>query len=238
MPIRAVFFDLGETLIDESRMWREWADIVGVPEPEFMAALEAVIADGEHHHRVFERLRPGFDALAAQRRRVAEGTRYLYRTKDLYPDAAPCLKALRQAGCFIGIAGNQSRDLLESMLALGLDTDIITTRDHLGFEKPSPKFFEGLLRQTGFRAEESAYVGDRVDNDVMPAREAGMTTVFLERGPWGRIHAKRSDAARADIRVPALAGIPDALAAVTARQMAPNRLSPQPRTGSSPTARR
>ena len=40
MPIKAVFFDLGETLIDETRMWREWAAYMDVPEQTFMAALE------------------------------------------------------------------------------------------------------------------------------------------------------------------------------------------------------
>jgi len=211
MPIKAVFFDLGETLIDESRMWREWAALMGVSERQFTAALEAVIARGEHHHRAFEVLRPGFDPIAAQRQRVANGTRYLFRTEDLYPDARACLTPLRKAGLFVGIAGNQSRDMRDSMLALGLDADVITTSEHLGFDKPSPKFFEALLAQTGFSARDSAYVGDRVDNDILPARTVGMTTVFIERGPWGRIHASSGDAAHADIRIGALSELAAAL---------------------------
>jgi HAD superfamily hydrolase (TIGR01662 family) len=212
MPVKAVFFDLGETLIDETRMWREWAAYMDVPEQTFMAALEAVIADGEHHHRAFERLRPGFDPKAAQRQRVADGTRYLFEPRDLYPDARPCLTSLRQAGYFVGIAGNQSRDLLASMLALGLDADIITTSEHLGFDKPSPRFFEAMLAQSGFRAAETAYVGDRVDNDILPARAIGMVTVFVERGPWGRIHARQGQASQADIRIHALSELTTALA--------------------------
>ena len=211
MPIKAVFFDLGETLIDETRMWSEWAAYLGVPAHEFRAALEEVIARGEHHHRAFELLQPGFDPRAAQRRRVAEGTRYRFRPDDLYPDAKACLTSLREAGLFVGIAGNQSRDLLDSMLSLQLDADVITTSEHLGFDKPSPQFFTALLAQTGFRAEDSAYVGDRIDNDILPAGSIGMTTVFLERGPWGRIHAKNGDAARADIRITALSELAEAL---------------------------
>jgi HAD superfamily hydrolase (TIGR01549 family) len=212
MPIKAVFFDLGETLIDETRMWREWAAYIDVPEQTFMAALEEVIADGEHHHRAFERLQPGFDPKAAQRQRMADGTRYLFEARDLYPDAKPCLTSLRQAGYFLGIAGNQSRDLLASMCALGLDTDIITTSEHLGFDKPSPHFFEAMLAQSGFRASEAAYVGDRVDNDILPAREIGMVTVFIERGPWGRIHARQGRASQADICIAALSELAEALA--------------------------
>src|SRR5438046_343436 len=104
MPIKAVFFDLGETLIDESRMWREWAALMGVSEREFTAVLEQVIARGEHHHRAFEVLRPSFDPIAAQRQRVANGTRYQFRSDDLYPDARACLTSLRKAGLFVGIA--------------------------------------------------------------------------------------------------------------------------------------
>ncbi len=98
------------------------------------------------------------------------------------------------------------------MLTLGLDADLITTSDHLGFDKPSPKFFEALLSHTGFRPEDAAYVGDRVDNDILPAQAAGMTGVFIERGPWGRIHAKSGDAARADICVHALSELAETLA--------------------------
>lgn len=211
-PLKAVFFDLGETLIDETRMWREWADYMGVSERDFTAALEHTIAQGEHHLRAFEVLQPGFDPKAAQRKRVADGTRYLFRPDDLYPDAKACLTSLRRAGLFVGIAGNQPRDLLDSMHALGLDVDIISTSEHLGFDKPSPKFFEALLMQTGFSAHEAAYVGDRIDNDILPAKAVGMTTVFLERGPWGRIHARSGDATHADIRITALSELLEALA--------------------------
>jgi HAD superfamily hydrolase (TIGR01549 family) len=211
MPIKAVFFDLGETLIDETRMWREWAAYIDVPEQTFMTTLEDVIADGEHHHRAFDRLRPGFDPKAAQRQRVADGTRYLFEPRDLYPDARPCLTSLRRAGCFVGIAGNQSRDLLESMLTLELDADLITTSEHLGFDKPSPRFFEAMLAHSGFRPEEAAYVGDRVDNDILPARDIGMVTVFVKRGPWGRIHARQGKASQADISIGALSELAEAL---------------------------
>lgn len=219
MRIKAVFFDLGETLIDETRMWREWAAFMGIPLQTFMAILEAVIAEGEHHHLAFERL--GCDPKAAQRQRIAEGTHYLFSPDDLYPDAKGSLRSLQQAGYFIGIAGNQSRGLLPSMRALGLEADLITTSGHLGFDKPSPQFYEALLRQAGFRPDEAAYVGDRVDNDILPAKVVGLVTVFIERGPWGRIHARQGKAAQADVRINALADIGDALGRFTAARQPP-----------------
>ena len=59
--IRWIVFDVGETLIDESRMWHEWADILEVPRFTFSAALGAVIARGEDHRRVFDVVAPGVD---------------------------------------------------------------------------------------------------------------------------------------------------------------------------------
>ena len=58
---------------------------------------------------------------------------------------------------------------------------------------------------------EIAYVGDRVDNDVVPAAAAGMLAVFLRRGPWGYIQADRPEAALARIKINSLAELPEAL---------------------------
>jgi FMN phosphatase YigB (HAD superfamily) len=224
MPIKAVVFDLGETLIDERRMWREWATYLGVPEQDFLAAFDDTIARGEHHRRVFDRFREGFDFEAARLERIENGTAYAFRREDLYPDAAPCLSTLRKLGYFIVIAVNQPREALEGLLALGLDTDLATTSAHLGFEKPLLAFFDALISLSGFRADEIAYVGDRVDNDILPAQAAGMVAVFIERGPWGRAHARRGDAARADVHVNTLMEISVALERLEATRPGGGRL--------------
>ena len=56
MPIELVAFDVGEVLVDETRLWGEWADRLGVSRLTFFAALGAVIAEGRHHLAVFERV--------------------------------------------------------------------------------------------------------------------------------------------------------------------------------------
>ena len=55
-------------------------------------------------------------------------------------------------------------------------------------------------------------MGDRLDNDVLPARAAGMRTVLLRRGPWGHLHSARPDASLADARIDSLAELTVALA--------------------------
>ena len=78
-------------------------------------------------------------------------------------------------------------------------------------EKPSPAFFAELVALAGEPPRAIAYVGDRVDNDIVPAAEAGMVTIFVRRGPWGEVHAHWPNAARADVQVDDLAAAANAL---------------------------
>jgi HAD superfamily hydrolase (TIGR01549 family) len=215
MAIKVVFFDVGETLISEARLWSGWAAYIGVPEQTFRTTLEEVIAQGEHHRRVFERLRPGFDIEAARRDRAARGDADLFGTADLYPDAAPCLRALRERGYVVGVAGNQPEGAELALRTLGLEIDLIGSSGAWGVEKPSAAFFERLVSAANVSPPEIAYVGDRLDNDVLPARRAGMISVFLERGPWGRAHAKRPEARLSDLWIKTLAELPEALSSLS-----------------------
>ena len=212
MPIKAVIFDLGETLLCDDPMWAGWADYLGVPANDFRAALDDVIARGEHHRKVFDRFRQQFDFEAARRERLGRGENYMYAATDLYPDARNCLRTLRAAGYRIGIAGNQPIEAEAAIAAMDLDVDFITSSAWLGIEKPAPRFFVEIARLVEARPAEIAYVGNRLDNDVVPARDAGMVGVFIQRGPWGRIHAKRDEARLADIRLTELLELPNALA--------------------------
>jgi FMN phosphatase YigB (HAD superfamily) len=45
-----------------------------------------------------------------------------------------------------------------------------------------------------FGAGEILYVGDRCDNDIRPAREAGMHTALVHRGPWATIQWNSAEA--------------------------------------------
>ncbi len=211
MPIRAVVFDVGETLVDETRHWGEWADWMGVPHLTFFGALGAVIERRGHHREVFQMVRPGFDLKAAIRAREAAGWRYHFQPTDFYPDAESCLAALRMAGYRIGIAGNQPEGAVEALQAAQVVADFIASSTGWGVEKPSPAFFARVVEAAGVAAHEIAYVGDRLDNDVLPARAAGMTAVFIRRGPWGVIHAQWAEAAQATVRIESLSELTDKL---------------------------
>lgn len=210
MALKAVVFDVGETLVDETRYWGEWADRAGVPRLTFFAVLGGVIARGEDHRRVFELVRPDFDVDRALREGGGNG----FRPADLYDDAMPCIERLRADGYLVGLAGNQTEQAARTLEELGVPADFVGSSAAWGVWKPSPLFFVRVAEEAGCAASEIAYVGDRIDNDVVPAATAGMIAVFLRRGPWALLHAHRPEASVARVRIDSLAELPEALAGV------------------------
>ena len=213
MPIRAVCFDVGETLIDETRHWEGWADFLGVPRLTLFTALGVTMERGESHRRVFEIFRPDINFATVRQERAKTGYRYDFVPGDLYPDAIPCLSALRASGLTVVIAGNQPIESEAALARLGVPADVIASSAGWGVSKPDAAFFTRVIEAAGVPAEHIAYVGDRMDNDVLPARAAGMVAVHLRRGPWGWMHAEKPHTAEAHIRVHSLAELPEVLAA-------------------------
>lgn len=85
-----------------------------------------------------------------------------------------------------------------------MKADCIGTSEGWGVSKPSPDFFKRLCKESGAAPEEILYVGDRVDNDVLPTKAAGMRAALLRRGPWGRIQANWPEAQKADLVIDSL----------------------------------
>lgn len=181
---RWVCLDVGETLIDETRVWSTWADVLDVPRFTFMAALGAAIARGDEHRDVFEIVaRPDWRSHTVEFAATYGG----FQPRDLYPDVLPALAALRAAGYRLAILANQPAERTAELRALGVAADVMAMSDELGVHKPSPDFFARALELMAADAADVAYVGDRLDNDVRPAAAAGMRAVWLRRGPWGVI---------------------------------------------------
>ena len=180
-----VVFDVGETLVDETRVWSTWADVVGVPRLTFMAMLGAVIARGGAHQEVFGEL--GKDHWERHRDDL-EAAYGGFTDADLYPDVRPALAALRDAGYRLAIFGNQPAKRTAELRALDLPVQVIGMSQEMGVAKPSLDYFEAILERLGGPDPSSvAHVGDRVDNDVLPAAAAGLPSIWVRRGPWGHI---------------------------------------------------
>jgi FMN phosphatase YigB (HAD superfamily) len=77
----------------------------------------------------------------------------------------------------------------------------------VGLEKPDPAIFDLALRQARCAASQAVMIGDRLDNDIRPARMLGLKTVRVLQGP-GRFQVPRDSLDEPDLTVPAVKLIP------------------------------
>ena len=203
MALKAVVFDVGETLVDEERWWRHLADREGLQAHVVWAALGVTIERGEEHTALWGHL--------GMEQPPRWWTEIPYSLDDLYPDALDCLERVRALDLRVGIVGNQTQVLEAWAREASLPADVISSSASLGARKPAREFFERVVELMGCGPSEVAYVGDRVDNDVLPAAAAGLVAIHVRRGPWGRLQRTPSEAA---LGVDDLASLPDALASL------------------------
>jgi len=185
-------FDVGETLVDETRLWERAADIAGVPRFTLMGVLGGLAARGRPHHEVWRILGVGPPAVS-------------FRLLDeYYPDALPTIAELRAGGRSVGAVGNTPPEVEDDLRP---HVDFVGSSARWGVGKPAAAFFARLVEEAGAAPERIAYVGDRVDNDILPALAAGLVAVHVRRGPWGLLHETPPGA----IRVDSLAELPGRL---------------------------
>jgi HAD superfamily hydrolase (TIGR01662 family) len=204
VALKAVVFDVGETLVDEEHWWRHLSEREGLQPHVVWAALGVTIARGEEHTELWSHL-----GIESPPRWWSEMP---YSLDDLYPDALACLRAVRELGVRVGIVGNQSETLERWAREAALPADVISSSASLGVRKPDLAFFRKLVELMRSEPESTAYVGDRVDNDVLPAAAAGLVAIHVRRGPWGRLQRTPPEAA---LGLDDLASLPEALASLT-----------------------
>src|SRR5262245_63199121 len=124
MPLKAVFFDVGETLVDEERWWRELCERSGLQPHVVWAALGITIARGEEHDALWRHLR-----IEKPADRWNDVT---YALDDLYPDALDCLRRVRELGLRVAVVGNQTEALEAWARGAALPVDLISSSAGLG----------------------------------------------------------------------------------------------------------
>ncbi|GAA3460846.1 HAD family hydrolase [Saccharothrix longispora] len=188
--VTAVVFDVGETLLDDSREWGAWADWIGVSRHTFSTVLGAVTAAGRDNAETFQYFRPGFDVARERWLREEAGLGERIEDADLYSDVRSGLARLRELGLWVGVAGNQTARTAELLRGLELPVDGLATSGEWEIAKPASEFFERVVGMTpAAEAEDVLYVGDHRDNDVVAAKAAGLRTALIRRGPWGYLWA-------------------------------------------------
>ncbi|HEU5244288.1 MAG TPA: HAD family hydrolase [Gaiellaceae bacterium] len=144
------------------------------------------------------------DEAATYLRWEAEGeTTFVFTDRDLHADALPCLTILRARGLRLGAAGNMHthhEDFLRTHV------DFVGSSERWGVEKPDSGFFAHVVDEAGVSAAEILYVGDRLDNDVVPALAAGLHAVRVRRGEHARVESPEGT-----VTIDSLGELPEAL---------------------------
>lgn len=171
-----LFFDIGSTLVDETEAYnhriREMIQNTAVSFEEF---------DRMRIHFAKQGLNGDLEAI-----KHFGLTKTPWHSEDEIPysDAAATLKELKRRRYHIGIIANQSPGAANRLKNWGLSEhiDVVAASAELGASKPDKAIFEQALNMAGCSPSETAMIGDRLDNDIIPATELGMVTVWIPNG--------------------------------------------------------
>lgn len=121
-----------------------------------------------------------------------QSAKYKNEFEFLYVDTRTVLRILSKQ-FRLGIIANQNSDLIERLRKWEIDeyfSTIISSADY-GFYKPDKRLFSAALEQSGCSACNAVMVGDRLDNDILPANELGFITVHIKQG-FGKMQVAQS----------------------------------------------
>jgi len=200
--IKAVLFDIDDTLFDSTtlakmaRMNAIKAMIeCGLPiknvQKGYSLLMKIVKKYGSNYDEHFDRL---LETLGCIRdpKIIAAGIIAYHDTKLGYikpnPDVIPTLISLRDEGCKLGIVSNgRSVKQWEKLIRLGLHHffDAVIISEDVGSEKPQSKIFRVATKKLRVKPEETIYVGDDLETDVLGANKAGLISTRVIKQKHG-----------------------------------------------------
>lgn len=101
----------------------------------------------------------------------------------LYDDVTPVLDGLRSAGFVVGVVTNMSRpgEDVASSMGFSSNVDFTLSSMDVGASKPDPKMFRAALSRAGVEPAQAAHVGDQLETDIDGARSAGINPILIDR---------------------------------------------------------
>ena len=170
-----LFFDVGSTIIDESAAYaHRFSDIAQAAGKPYDEVYETAMG--------FYRENRKGDKETARLFGVPL-TKWHTEDERLYNDAASCLEALHRS-YRIGIIANQNLGTAQRLEQHGIlqHIDLVIASAEEGVAKPDHRIFEIALHRTGCAPENAVMIGDRIDNDIVPAKSLGMHTIWIRQG--------------------------------------------------------
>lgn len=215
--VTAVLFDIDDTLVDfagaahQALVHAVHRHLGPIPEAAIAAAWAEV---AELHYARYTNGEWGFAEMLEARTaafiltlgppRPPDGVHLLIENERttrifdhyrLFDDVLPELDRLRSVGARLGAVSNSDGDYQRRKLAavgLGDAFAAAVFSGDLGVAKPDPAIFLAGVAALQTDPAAAVYVGDRWDIDVLGARGAGLTAVWLDRRAAGDARAETS----------------------------------------------
>ena len=201
--MKVLFFDVGYTLVNEDAVWEKRCQ----EQAETQEAKKLGLSARDIYHEIeiasISR-KPQFRTLL-DKYNFKEVAPYRTELEKLYEEAPAIIKALSQK-YELGIIANQLDGLKERLQAFGLlkyFKYIISSWD-VQLMKPDIRIFEYALDKANCRPQEACMIGDRLDNDILPAKALGIKTVWIKQG-FGALQKPLSKSEEADYTINNLA---------------------------------
>lgn len=199
---RYLFFDVGYTLVNEDEVWRcrcrEQAEMPDAREKGVTETMlyEAVCQASREYLSPYK--------TAVKRLGLEKCAPYRGEKESPYPEAAGVLKALKERYC-LGVIANQEEGLERRLTAFGLmpHLTLVFSSWDSGIAKPDVRLYLAALQKAGCAPGEAVMIGDRLDNDIAPAKKLGMGTVWLRRG-FGGLQTPRDEYSTPDAAIDSL----------------------------------
>ena len=197
--IKWLFFDVGSTLVDEHLAYEHrMKDIARAANVSY----ESVYARAMEFYRENKK-----GDLEVAKELGFPKQKWYVEDEILYNDTVRCLETLSRK-YRIGVIANQSPGTKERLDGHGIlqYIDLVIASAEEGVSKPDRRIFEIALERSGCRPEEAVMIGDRIDNDIIPAKMLGMHTIWVKQG-FGQYWKITQEREKADCVVNNLAEI-------------------------------
>ena len=181
--IKWIFFDMGHTLLDEDEVHisrlEELTEELS-EQGKILPSVEEMLAEMIDFGT--KGARSPFGEIA---KKYGSKKKYPYvpALEIPFPETEETLRRLSKK-FKLGIIANQRGGSAHRLQQHGLMKyfDIVYSSEEMGRSKPAPDLFISALDAVGCTPEEACMVGDRIDNDIRPAKKLGMMTVRLRQG--------------------------------------------------------
>lgn len=191
--IKWIFFDVGSTLVDESKVYEKRMKIVA---ETANVSYEYVYQTALEFYK--ENKKGDLETIKLLNVKMPD---WSFEDEILYDETEECLRTLSKK-YNIGVIANQELGTEKRLKTLGIlqYINLVIASAEEGIAKPDERIFEIALNRAICKPQHAVMVGDRIDNDIIPAKKLGMKTIWIRQG-FGKYWKKSTEREQADYEV-------------------------------------